>query len=438
MTSKKIKANPFFHCFFLLCIFSVPLLLSCASASFVVSKPAAVPEDFFGITPSRSPLDREDFDLLDYFNAVWIRDTPRWSFIEQEEGKWDFEYWDYYVEKAEAAGKKMVFVLGFDNPWLYSNKKEHRDLTEREIPYFLKYVEQIVSRYRNRVVYEIWNEPNWLFWKGSSEHFFALSAAAAKKIREIEPTAVIIAGSTMRVSRRFTQGMHKAGALENVDGFSLHPYAASPGNTINQIDKQRKILDKLNFGKPIWITEVGYSTGPISFCSIKRYPEYIIKTLCGMAVRAGSVQNFIWFEYLNDYNKGEEPNRLNPVYHFGLIYPNREFKPGAKAFSLTAQNLAGSEYRPELPLREGIKSGITSLYFKGTNGRNTLILWKDGDEKQKLLLAVSGTAEVFYHDILTGEALALNAETVLRIGRDPVFVTWTGEGIPALRKVPKP
>ena len=410
------------------------VFFSCTSTAFNVSKPVAVPEDFFGITPTGFPLIQEDAALLDYFNAVWIRTTIRWSGVEPEEGQWDFEIWDEYVTKAEAAGKKMVLVLGFDNPWLYTNNKEHRDLTEREIPYFLKYVEQVVSRYRTRIVYEIWNEPNWVFWKGSSGHFYALSAAVAKKIREIEPQAVIIAGSTSRVSERFTRGMFNSGAMEYADGFSLHPYATSPKGTINQIVKLRKVLDEFNFNKPIWITEVGYSTGPVSFCNIKRYPEYIIKTLSGLALRADSVRNIIWFKFMNDYNKGKEPNRVNPTYHFGIIYPDRTFKPGAEAFMLAANYLAGAEYRPELPLREGIKSGITSLFFKKPDGMNILILWKDSPGKQKLRLSVSDAAELFCHDILGGEAIPLNAETVLDIGRDPVFITWFGEGIPKLSK----
>jgi len=411
---------------FLLGVFIVPAFLSCVS--FSVSEPAVVPEDFFGITPDDSILIKEEADLLDYFDAVWIRSTIRWTGVEPEEGKWNFEFWDNYVAKSEAAGKKLILILGFDNTWLYSDNKEHRAFTEREISYFLKYVEQVVSRYRTRIVYEIWNEPNWLFWKGTAKQFYPVSVAAAKKIREMEPNAVIIAGSTARVSKRFTRGMFNAGAMEYVDGFSLHPYATSPKGTISQIIKQRKVLDEFNFDKPIWVTEVGYSTGPISFCNIKRYPEYIVKTLSGLAVRSGDVRNLIWFKLMNDYNKGEEPSRLNPAPHFGLTYPDRVFKPGAEAFRLTASSLAGAEYRPELPIREGISSGITSLYFKRKDGRNILILWKDSEGKQKLRLTIPGVAEILRHNIHSGKAeiLPMKGSAVLEISLEPVFISWTG------------
>ena len=404
-----------------------------------------VPDDFFGISPDRSPLNPEDFELLDDFNATWIRTTVRWTGVEPKEGTWNFTYWDNYVAKAAAAEKKIIFGLGFDNTWLYSDNKEHRDLTDREIPYFLKYVEQLVSRYRDRVVFEIWNEPNWVFWDGSNEHFFALASATAKKIQEIYPDAVVLGGSTLRAPGRFTNGLFKSGAMENTDGYSFHPYAVNPQGSAKQIDKLIKIMDKYGYNKPIYVTEMGYSTGPISFCNIKHYPEYIVKTLSGIAIRADRVRNVIWYELMDEHNPGEAPNPLNPLNYFGLIYPNKTFKPGAEAFMLTAHHLAGSEYAPELLQREGVNKGITSLFFRKPDGTNTLILWKNSPGKQKLRLSVLGeAAELFGHSLLTGEAFPLPVEipartslastAALEIGREPVFITWAGTGTPQLSK----
>ncbi|MDR2470972.1 MAG: cellulase family glycosylhydrolase [Treponema sp.] len=409
--------------------FSLALLLaSCASASFAVPESRRVPEDFFGISPDRTGLREEYMEKLDEFGAVWIRTTIHWNDVEPEEGQWRFDSWDEYVDRAEAANKKIMFILGFDNPWLYGDRREHRDLTEREIPYFLKYVEQVVGRYRDRVAaWEIWNEPDWVFWNGSDEHFFALSAAAAKKIRETDPRAVILAGATSRFSKRFTRGLFDAGAMEHTDGFSIHPYGVNPLDTVRQIDKLQKLLDEYGYDKPIWISEVGYSTGPISFCPADQYPSYIVKTLSGLAAR-GTVRNAIWYELMNDYNPGEAPDPLNPLRHFGLIYPDRTHKPGAGAFALCAGYLAGAEYRPELPLREGAPKNITALYFRAKDGTNVLFLWNNHEGAARLRLAVDGTAEMFRHDIQSGRGAALAGGTVLAINREPVVITWTGEG----------
>jgi hypothetical protein len=402
------------------------LLASCASTSFYSPEPYAVPDDFFGISPDRSPLEEEDYAILDEFGAVWIRTTASWSGIERQEGVWDFSNWDNYVDKAKAAGKKVIFILGFDNSWLYKNGKEKRDFTEREIPYFLEYVERIVIRYKGRVdAFEIWNEPNFFFWKGSDKHFFALSAAAAKKIRETDPEAVILAGSTFRVDSGFIRGLFKAGAMEYTNGISVHPYASNALNTVKQIDKLRKILAQFNYPGEIWVTEVGYSTRGIYFSSnnLKTYPEYIVKTMSGLAARG--TRNLIWYELLDEFNKDTPPDTWNPSHFFGLIYPDRTRKEGAAAFALCANYLRGAEYRPEAPERLTVPDSVTSFYFgRESDGANTLILWSNsGKKKVRLALPSSGAIS---HSIRGGEAAALPSDSVLTLTKDPLFITWTG------------
>lgn len=417
---------------FLAAVLSCANLVSCASGYFTVSESCSVPEDFFGITPERSDLEEDVIKLLDDFNAVWIRDTIRWSGVERGEGNWNFDSWDAYIDKAEAAGKKLVLVLGFDNPWLYENKKEHRDFTDRELPYFLMYIEQVVSRYKTRVIYEIWNEPNHVFWKGSDKNFFKVSAAAAKKIRETEPDAIILAGSTSRFDKKFTRGMFQAGAMNYTDGFSVHPYGTSPEDTIRQVDNLKKIYKEFNYEKPVWITEVGFSTGPISFCNIKRYPEYIVKTISGLAIRTDYIRHLIWYELMDEINPGETKGYFDPLNHFGLIYPNKTFKPGTHAFILTANLLAGTKHNPNLPLRENISSDITSLYFSKEDGTCVLILWKKGLGKN-LRLLIPEAENIQSHNIQNGEAKPLPRDSVIKITREPVIITWMSGEPPQIK-----
>ncbi|MDR0598905.1 MAG: hypothetical protein LBG84_02315 [Treponema sp.] len=414
------------------------LFLSCVSTPYGPPEPAQIPEDFFGVSPDRSPLEKEDFDLLDQLGTVWTRTTLRWSSVEPREGTWNFQHADNYVSKTVSAGKKLVYILGFDNPWLYQDRREHRDMTDREIPYFLAYTEQVVSRYRGKVAaFEIWNEPNWVFWKGSDEHFFALSRAAAAKARETDPHAVILAGSTARFSRRFTRGMIAAGALEHTDGFSIHPYSLSPRGTIRQVDKLRKLLDKADYRKPIWITEAGYATGGISPIRLDRYGAYIVKTLSGLAARSGAVRNVIWYELMDEYVPSAVPDHWNFEHFFGLIYPDRTLKPGARAFMLTAHHLAGAEYRPEFPRREGVFRGLVSLYFRKKDGTRVLLLWTESGDKRRIRLILEGAAGVFRQDIHGGPAVPLSADPEVEVGGDPLFVTWRGEAPPLIRPAGK-
>jgi hypothetical protein len=202
-----------------------------------------------------------------------------------------------------------------------------------------------------------------------------------------------------------------------------------------QIENRKKLLDEFNYDKPIWITETGYSTGPISFCPIRQYPEYIVKTLSGLAVRAGRVRNLIWYELMDEYNPGEVKKPWNPLNYFGLVYPNKTYKPGTEAFMLTAGYLAGSEYRPELPFRDGVSKGTTALYFIRPDGTSILILWRTVAEKQKVRLTVPGTEDLSRHSIHNREIVSLSAEPVFELDKEPVFITWKGGGPPRLEKV---
>ena len=407
-------------------------LISCASGSFAVSGSGTVPEDFFGITPERYNLNSRGFGILDEFNAVWIRDTIRWSGVERGEGNWIFDSWDGYIADAEAAGKKIVLVLGFDNPWLYPEKKERRDFTDSELPHFLMYIEKVVTRYKTRVVYEIWNEPNWHFWKGSDENFFRVSAAAAKRIKELVPAAVVLAGSTSRFDKKFTRGMFLAGAMEHTDGFAVHPYGTSPADTMRQVDNLKKVYDEFNYDKPIWITEAGYSTGPVSFCNIKQYPEYIVKTLSGLSARADMVRHIIWYELIDEYNAGEVKNYLDPLNYFGLAFPDGTYKNGAEAFMLTAHYLAGSKYNSELPIRENVSRNVTSLYFIKDDGTGVLIIWNDGLGKKKISLSIAGAENISSHNIVNREVSPMQENTILNVGREPLFITWKAGKPPKL------
>jgi len=408
------------------------VFLSCATVSFSVPNSVTVPEDFFGISPDRSPLNPEDYKLLSEFNASWIRTTIRWSGVEPKQGEWNFDNWDNYLAKAEAAGKKVILILGFDNGWLFKDNKERRKINAAQLPLYLNYVEQVVSRYRTRVVYEIWNEPNGIFWRGSNKDFFALSAAAAKKIRETEPKATILAASTFLVDTGFTRNMFKSGAMENVDGFSFHPYTLKPRDTIKGCHKLLKVLNENGFDGYAWVTEVGYMNGPSPFFSTKRNAEDVVKTLSGLAVRADRVRNMIWYELMDNYNPGEVKNPLMPFNYLGLIYPNGTYKPGAEAFMLTAGYLAKSEYNPDLPIRENVNKKITALYFLKEDGTSALILWNDGSGKKNMRLVVPEAENLSRHSIHNREIEALSGDVVLEIGKEPVFITWKGGKAPRL------
>ncbi|MDR0645063.1 MAG: family 1 glycosylhydrolase [Treponema sp.] len=408
----------------IICIITLALtmvnVMSCATFSFHATESRQVPDDFLGISPDRSPLQEKDYALLDELGVTWTRRTLRWSGVEPEPGKWNFDYWDKYVDNGKAAGKKLLITLGFDNPYLYKDRKEHRDLTEKELPFFLEYVEKTVLRYKGRVdAWEIWNEPNLHFWRGSDVHFFDLAKAAAQRIREVDPTAKIVSAAFWRTPKKFIRGMFETGAMEYVDAISFHPYALNPRGAVKLYDNLVKILDDYGFKGEIWSTEVGYPTSGVYPTRVneKNFPGHIVKTIAGLAARGS--KTVIWYELQNDNNKGQEPSKLNSEAFFGIVYPDLSYRNGAYAYRLCARYIAGSEYVPA----QNIPQFITALFFRSKGG-NILILWSEKPLKAQLV--IDGGIVPYVHSI-DSSAPPLSAPDALTITHTPIFLTWEGD-----------
>jgi hypothetical protein len=400
-------------------------LSSCAAVSFSVSGAREIPEDYFGIIPDHGegPPDKE-YAFLDELGAVWLRKTFYWTDFEYEMGVWDYSGYDEFVDAGKAAGKKILAILAYDVPWIHPGGRRRRYITPEQLPYYLRYVEELVRRYKGKIdAYEIWNEPDWIFWQGKREDFFELSRAAARKIRELDPGAKIVAGSFNRIPRSFIRDMFQAGAMEEADIISFHPYDINPRGAVRLYDQFKEFLALQGYTGHIWVTEVGYPTGGWypTRVSEARFPAYIIKTLAGLAVRGAGV--VFWYELCDTYNRHKLRSPLDSELYFGLAYPDYTPKKGAAAYALCSRYMAGYEYRPEFPERDRVPSSVESLYFRGGNNMNTLIVWNRRNTPLRLEFTLPGTGQRI-HDIVSGEGRTINEKTELTINADPRIITW--------------
>jgi hypothetical protein len=427
MNTKKRFIKLIFIAFTFLCVFSI----SCSTVSSSQTSPVNIPSDFFGLIDGYGRP--EEYALLDEMGAEWLILTCYWSRIESEKGVYNFSYYDDFVDNAKAYNKKVAGILGYGSPWI-SDSKNNSYVSKENLHHFLDFVEAAVSRYKGRVdAWQIWNEPNGLFWKGSKKDFFELTKQTALKIREIDPDVCIIGGGFLMLPKRYIISMNRAGAMENLDAISYHPYAANPNGSIRQIDNFNKILSKINFQGDSWITEVGFPTSGIypSRVSLKNFPAYVVKTITGAAVRG--IRTLIWYQFTDPHKLGEFPNRHNSEMYFGLVYYDQTRKDGAWAYELCAQYLPGTQYDPALPLRENIGFNIASFCFIGNESEtNTLIIWNNRNSRQKIKIDLSSPMTV--HDISTGNYSSLPNEAVLEVTNQPIFITWQGDLIPHLSR----
>ena len=413
------------------------MLCSCASNQIVTtnSQPE-IPADIAGLVHAGQTNTPEEYALLDRMGASWLLATFYWSRIEPVNNQWNFKTYDLYVDTAQTAGKKILGVLGYDVSWIHEDGASHNYIPPDKIEMFCDFVRQTTTHFRGRVdAWCIWNEPNFHFWKGSKEEFFELTRRAAEVIREADPGVTITGGAFNRgifgLPKNYIRGLFESGAMEKVDAIAFHPYELNPARAVKLYGDFRALAAGYGFAGRIWVSEVGFPTGGWYPTKVpeKKFPEYVVKTFVNLAV--SGAQKIFWYELFDSENR----SKSNSEDYFGLVRSeNDHTSKGAEAFRLCAVHLAGTVYRSDLPLREGLPASLKTFYFEKPEGGGALVLWKQGTPSKITLQLVPGADKngsdgfLAVHDAVSGHASAIQPEAIIEVGRTPVFVTWENGG----------
>ena len=130
--------------------------------------------------------------------------------------------------------------------------------------HFARFVGQCVARYKHRVkVWEVWNEPNIGFFRGSAAEYAEMVKAAAVAARREDPDCRIAMGCA-GVDLDFLQRLYEFGCGPYFDVMSVHPYQwgrqLNDGWMIDKLQACRQLMDRHgDQHKEIWITEIGWS-----------------------------------------------------------------------------------------------------------------------------------------------------------------------------------
>jgi len=416
------------------------VLSACASNSAVNNNGNSfreIPADIAGLVHAGETNSPEEYALLDRLGASWLLATFYWSGIEPSDDRWSFDSYDKYVDTARAAGKKVIGILAYDAPWIHPDGKSRRYVPPDKIHFYLDYVRQTAARFKGRVdAWCVWNEPNGHFWKGSKDEFFTLARLAADAVKEADPGVTLLGGAFNRgifgLPKAYIRGLFESGAMEKADAVAFHPYELNPARTARLYDQFRAIVAEYGFADRIWVTEVGYPTGGMypTATSEKKFPAFVVKTFVNLA--AGGAQTVMWYQLFDPMQRAKS----NSENFFGLVRSKNDYaSKGAEAFRLCAAHLAGTTYRPGLPLRERVPGSLRAFCFAKPEGGGALVLWKEGSPAKVALRGLAGGFTV--HDPVSGAAAEAPADTVLEVGAMPVFITWQGGGeeLSALRIV---
>ena len=295
-------------------------------------------------------------------------DMP-WGDVEKTRGVYDFAKYDALTDKLAAAHCRPLYIIDYYNPLYDGGLAPHTDAGRAA---FARFAAAAAAHFRGRgVVWEIWNEPNGLYWAPlpNVEDYSRLAVVVARAIRAADPHAAIIAPATADIPADFLRTVFRHGLLRYIDGVSIHPYRGKNPETVDPeyLALHTLIASCTAPGRPpvpIVCSEWGYPSyanwgnvmnqaPPITEATQGRY--IVREWLSNLAV---GVNLTVWYDWREN---GTDPN--NPEFFFGTVHQKGAPKPAYTTSRTLIQRLYGYRYAHRLAAKS--PSDWRLLFVKG-------------------------------------------------------------------------
>ncbi len=381
----------------------------------------------------------EEYARLHALGVGLMRVDFHWSTVQKGPDTWDFSEFDSYLDAAEQHGIKVVALLVFDNNAVETDEigaNRRNYIAPRDVPLFLEYIRRTVTRYRERVyAWELWNEPDLTrFWDGPRGEIYELIRKSAQTVRETHPGALLLgpamAGALGVYSAPHIEGLHAAGALQQVGHPTMHAYVSEPRSYYNEFFRVRNAAAKYGHPGTLWITELGDPDGGVypwrgsrEHLAVHAIKAYTIATRVG-------IETLLWYCYRDAKPESQQEKPWDSEGFFGLVHQDGSWKPVGGAYSLFARHCSHSEIRAD---RVHVQGGLgarqlrTALYRR-ENGDSTLVLWFEPGLRHDAHARVSidlGHLErpAIVHSVTSGDTQPL-LDNVIDVTETPTFLTF--------------
>ena len=172
----------------------------------------------------------------------------------------DFSHYDKLFAAAEAEGVAVLPILDWPPSWA-KPVMEHLDE-------WRAFVRAAAEHYKGRVVaWEVWNEPNLKYFWGAAPNaaeYVKMLRVASEELRAVDPGTPICSGGLAGADSGYLEALYAAGGKDLFDIFAVHPYChpQPPEFFLDEaLGRMRRIMAAHGDAeKPIWITEMGWST----------------------------------------------------------------------------------------------------------------------------------------------------------------------------------
>jgi hypothetical protein len=232
----------------------------------------------------------EHLDIAAAGGANVARAVMSWYAVERRPGKFRWRRYDKLYERMLQVGTPPVWVLADAPCWAWAKRagRCRRNARVARAPRgsygseWEAFVTAVVERYPQTAAVQTWNEPNLVdFWKPrpNPRRAARLAVRANAAVKRVNPEISVLFGGlaplhkTVRKKGKiaydeFLRDAYAAVGTGHWDAVAVHPFPKFNNRTgylddiVGHLDRVRQALADSNAaGTPIWVTEVGLSTG---------------------------------------------------------------------------------------------------------------------------------------------------------------------------------
>jgi hypothetical protein len=414
-------------------VLSILALIAIAAPG--MAAPAPLPPSPFGIAGLKPRYGKDQpkvwritWQLANYMQDAgigWDRAEISWEDVQSAPDAWDWSFTDQMVDVYKTRPFHAYVLLEGSAPWM--TEPPH---TEEDRKQYAEFIYRTVSRYKGTVrAWEIWNEENIpSFWKvPNAADYAALLKAGYEAAKRADPGCTVITGGTSTVDLGFIRDvLFKNGGWDYCDAVAIHPYSMGGGPASQDLAElirlTKSAATKDGVTKPVWITEVGWTTDTTKPSEL-RQAEYLVQEYT-IAIAQG-VDKVFWFTLGDWAERWGLLAGYKDVPDWGYTSTNRT-KPAFYALKHLTEALAPKGGRPRFLGYMPAAEGVTAMAFlaDGDASAPVLVLWSAFGETHTFDLGkAAGLRALDAH----GKTVAIS-DGKLRVTEVPVTVTGFKKG----------
>lgn len=411
--------------------------------AFVIAEPvqrAQSRDDFlFGICShtERVPADEHELEMqaAAAAGATVMRVGASWAMLEPKPGEWRWDIQDRLVDLAAKHGIEIQALLGYGPAHAVSEqlRAAQREAYQRNQPDayritlfgppeeepWRRYVRNMVSRYQGRIrFYEVWNEPDLGFWRGTTDEYIQLLRAASQEIRQADPKAIVLSGGFATVlehaGRARNPDLQQRVLAEASDAFDIHvlhqhgPFSEFKHALEGELPRLRRAMST---PRPLYFNETAISS---SFDGGERAQAHTLVKKIAYTMAKGAI-GYTWYDLRND---GINP--ANPEHNYGLLSERLIPKASFAAYSELVRRLHSARHLGDLNLGAGVQAHV----FSSPRSR-VMVWWKESSSAADVALVLrSGAGAVRVTNIMgvSKEVTLIDGCALLQPTTEPQYI----------------